>query len=153
MKKSAGVLLHRIRNKKTEVLLVHPGGPFWAKKDEGAWSLPKGEFVDAEDPLEAAKREFFEETGLKAEGNFLELNPIRQRSGKMVYAWAVEQDLDVSDIKSNTCRIEWPPRSGRQIDIPEVDRAEWFDIDTALQKIMPHQDGFIQQLLDILDHK
>ena len=144
---SAGLLLYR--NKRPgalEVLLVHPGGPFWARKDEGSWSIPKGEFEAGADALEAARREFLEETGSRIEGAFVALAPLRQPSGKLVYAWAVEGDLDTSSIRSNTFSIEWPPRSGRQQEFPEIDRAAWFDIAAARQKILAGQRGFLDEL-------
>jgi predicted NUDIX family NTP pyrophosphohydrolase len=133
-KKSAGLLLFR-RRERLEVLLVHPGGPLWARKDEGAWSIPKGELDADEDPLAAARREFKEELGSSATGDFVTLAPIRQASGKLVYAWAVEADFDTATFTSGTFSMEWPPRSGRQQEFPEVDRAEWFTIDEAKRKI------------------
>ncbi len=133
-KKSAGLLLFR-RREGLEVLLVHPGGPLWAKKDEGAWSIPKGEIDADEDPLAAARREFEEELGSSVSGDFVTLAPIRQASGKLVYAWAVEADFDTATFTSGTFSMEWPPRSGRQQEFPEVDRAEWFTIDEAKRKI------------------
>lgn len=144
---SAGLLLYRNnRPGALEVLLVHPGGPFWARKDEGAWSIPKGEFEAGADALEAARREFLEETGSRIEGAFVALTPLRQPSGKLVYAWAVEGNLDTSSIRSNTFSIEWPPRSGRQQEFPEIDRAAWFDIAAARQKILAGQRGFLDEL-------
>ena len=133
-KKSAGLLLFR-RREGLEVLLVHPGGPLWAKKDEGAWSIPKGEIDTNENPLAAARREFEEELGSSVSGDFVTLAPIRQASGKLVYAWAVEADFDTATFTSGTFSMEWPPRSGRQQEFPEVDRAEWFTIDEAKRKI------------------
>ena len=133
-KKSAGLLLFR-RREGLEVLLVHPGGPLWAKKDEGAWSIPKGEIDADEDPLAAARREFEEELGSPVTGDFVTLAPIRQASGKLVYAWAVEADFDTATFASGTFSMEWPPRSGREQEFPEVDRAEWFTIDEAKRKI------------------
>src|SRR5262245_64720215 len=124
-KTSAGLLMYRFRNGATEVFLVHPGGPFWAKKDLGCWSIPKGEFIAGEDPLAAAAREFQEETGCPAPGPFTPLSPVKQGSGKIVYAWACEGDCDADRIKSNTFSAEWPPHSGRQQEFPEVDRAAW----------------------------
>ena len=122
-KNSAGLLLYRFRDGNLEVFLVHPGGPFWAKKDLGVWSIPKGEIDEGEEPLGAARREFEEETGFSPEGTFRELTPVRQRSGKIVHAWAVEGDCDPTALRSNTFTLEWPPRSGRMQEIPEVDRA------------------------------
>jgi len=123
---SAGLLMYRHRGGILQVFLVHPGGPYWAKKDLGSWSIPKGEFTPDEDPLEAAKREFEEETGFSASGPFSPLTPIKQPSGKIVQAWAFEGDGDPSAIKSNTFSMEWPPRSGKYQEFPEVDRAGWF---------------------------
>ncbi len=145
--------MFRRRGGIVEVLLAHPGGPFWAKKDLGAWSIPKGEFDPNEDPLEAAKREFEEETGLPASGQFIPLAPIKQPGGKIVYAWAFEGDCDVSAIISNTFSIEWPPRSGRQQSFPEIDRAQWFSFDAAREKITKGQSGFIEELQRILDEE
>src|SRR5688572_24898973 len=132
---SAGLLLFRRTSAGVEVLLVHPGGPLWAKKDEGAWSIPKGEIDAGEEPLAAARREFEEELGFPVSGNFVELPPIRQAGGKVVYAWAVESDFDPATLTSGPFTMEWPPRSGRQQQFPEVDRAEWFTIDDAKRKI------------------
>ena len=149
-KKSAGILLYRRVNTAPEVLLVHPGGPFWKNKDIGAWSVPKGEFADDEQPLIAAVREFKEELGIDVSGDFIELIPQKQKSGKIVYAWALEQDTDVDDIVSNTFELEWPPRSGKMIEIPEVDRAGWFSMDEAKLKIIPGQIPIIENLERIL---
>jgi predicted NUDIX family NTP pyrophosphohydrolase len=143
---SAGVLLYRRRDGVPEVFLVHPGGPFWAKKDEGAWSIPKGEFDPSEDALTAAKREFEEETGLVVEGEFRPLKPIRQAGGKLVHAFALEGDLDPKAIHSNTFEMEWPPRSGRRQAFPEVDRAAWFPLDVAREKIHKGQVGLLDAL-------
>jgi predicted NUDIX family NTP pyrophosphohydrolase len=134
-KKSAGLLLFRRMSDRVEVLLVHPGGPLWSKKDEGAWSIPKGELDPDEDPLAAARREFEEELGAPVSGEFIALTPVRQASGKLVYAWAVEGDFDPMTLTSSPFSMEWPPRSGRQQSFPEVDRAEWFTIDEAKRKI------------------
>jgi predicted NUDIX family NTP pyrophosphohydrolase len=150
MKKSSGLLLYREVSGPLEVLLVHPGGPFWAKKDEGAWSIPKGELEADEDPLSAAKREFTEETGFTPEGETIRLEPIRQASGKLVYAWALEADFDPAGLKSNNFSLEWPPKSGRHQEFPEVDRAAWFTLDEARQKISKGQVGFLDQLRDKL---
>ena len=128
---------------------MHPGGPFWAKKDAGAWSIPKGEF-ETEQPLVAAMREFEEETGLKISGDFIELKPVKQKGGKIVYAWAVEADFDASDIQSNMFKLEWPPKSGVIREFPEVDRAAWFDLETARLKILASQAGLIEQLQEFL---
>jgi predicted NUDIX family NTP pyrophosphohydrolase len=146
-KKSAGLLLYRRRNSTLEVFLVHPGGPFWAKKDDGAWSIPKGEIAEDEDPLKAAKREFHEETGVQMDGEFIALTPVKQAGGKTVYAWAVEADCDAGAIKSNTFSMEWPPRSGKKQEFPEVDRASWFSLDEAKKKILKGQLSFMDELL------
>ena len=138
-KMSAGLLMYRWRDQQLEVLLVHPGGPFWARKDDGAWTIPKGEIGEGEDPLLAARREVAEETGATPDGEFLPLTPVRQAGGKIVQAWAVEGDLDPADIKSNTFEIEWPPRSGRRRAFPEIDRAAWFSIPAARTKILRGQ--------------
>ncbi len=147
MNESAGVLLYRRRSDRLEVLLVHPGGPFWAGKDEGAWSIPKGEFDVDESAEAAAIREFAEETGstLNADG-LMPLGSVRQRGGKVVHAWAAEGDLDVADIRSNAFSIEWPPRSGRYQEFPEIDRAEWFDLDSAGRKLNAAQSRFLERL-------
>lgn len=146
VKQSAGLLLFRRRESGLDVFLVHPGGPFWAKKDAGAWSIPKGEFLDGEDPLAAAQRELTEETGWRAAGAFLPLGSIRQSGGKTVQAWALEQDGDAAAIVSNTFEIEWPPRSGRKATFPEVDRAGWFPLEAAAAKINASQAEFLQRL-------
>jgi predicted NUDIX family NTP pyrophosphohydrolase len=132
LKKSAGILMYRRTGSSSiEVFLIHPGGPFWAKKDASAWSIPKGEINEGEDPLAAARREFMEETGFKAGEDFIELEPIRQKGGKMVFAWAVEGSIDADAIQSNMFSMEWPPRSGRQTEFPEADKAGWFSPDQA----------------------
>jgi predicted NUDIX family NTP pyrophosphohydrolase len=143
---SAGLLLFRRTPAGVEVLLVHPGGPLWAKKDEGAWSIPKGEIDAGEDPLAAARREFEEELGAPVAGEFIALAPIRQASGKVVRAWAVEGDFDPATLTSGMFSMEWPPRSGRQQEFPEVDRAEWFSIDDASRKINKAQIELLNQL-------
>jgi predicted NUDIX family NTP pyrophosphohydrolase len=148
-KRSAGILLHRRGENGLEVLLVHPGGPFWAKKDLGAWSIPKGEHDDAEQALECALREFEEETGTRpAEGELDDLGTVRQKSGKVVQAWALEGDLDADAIRSNTFTMEWPPRSGANSEFPEVDRAAWFGLDAARVRINPAQVAFLDRLHD-----
>ncbi len=129
-----------------EVLLVHPGGPFWAKKDLGAWSIPKGEYNEEEQPLEAAIREFSEETGFDAAGPFQELGSVKQTGGKIVTAWAFQGDCDPATIKSNVCRMEWPPRSGRQIEFPEVDRGRWFTLQEANEYILKAQAPLLKVL-------
>jgi len=149
-KKSAGLLMYRWRRGVPEVLLVHPGGPFWAKKDEGSWSIPKGEYEPGEDPLEVAKREFQEETGYQATGEFIPLTPRKQPSGKVITAWAFEGDCDASAVKSNTFSMEWPPRSGKQKEFPEIDRAGWFTIQMGKGKILKGQAGFFEELEQIL---
>jgi predicted NUDIX family NTP pyrophosphohydrolase len=149
-KKSAGVLLYRRRGALLEVFLVHPGGPFWAKKDDGSWSIPKGEYEAGDDALEAAKREFREETGFTADGEFVPLTPLEQASGKLVSAWAVEGDADPSKLRSNTFRLEWPPRSGARQEFPEVDRGGWFDLETARRKLLPGQLPLLTELTSIL---
>jgi len=148
MKKSAGILLYRKTNKHLEVLLVHPGGPFWKNKDTGVWSVPKGEFTE-EEPLAAAIREFEEEMGTPLAGNFEELGSVTQKSGKIVYAWAAEGELDTGKIKSNLFEMEWPPRSGKKAFFPEVDKAGWFSIGDAKQKIIAGQVPFLDELLNI----
>ena len=145
-KRSAGLLMYRRHNRELEVFLVHPGGPFWAKKDLGAWSISKGEYVEGELPLEAARREFEEETGFAATGDFLELGVVQQAGGKVVMAWAFEGDCDPSKLISNRCEIEWPPRSGRKIEIPEVDRGSWFSIAEARERILKSQAPFLDRL-------
>ncbi|MBV9310473.1 MAG: NUDIX domain-containing protein [Solirubrobacterales bacterium] len=144
---SAGILLHRDGRDGREVLLVHPGGPYWARKDDGAWSIPKGEYEPGEEPLAAAKREFEEELGTAApDGEADDLGEIRQRSGKLVHAYALRGDLDPTQIESNTCELEWPPRSGKLIEIPEVDRAGWFSLAQAQQKIIAAQQPLLERL-------
>ena len=148
-KLSAGILLYRIKNKKPEVFLCHPGGPFYKKKDDGVWSIPKGEFGDAEEPMAAAKREFEEETGQKIEGHLIPLKPIRYKDGrKIVYAWAVEGEIDIEKIRSNLFQLEWPPKSGKYIDVPEVDKGGWFDIASARQKILPTLASLLDDFLE-----
>jgi predicted NUDIX family NTP pyrophosphohydrolase len=145
-KQSAGLLVYRRRAGAIEVFLVHPGGPFWKNKDDGAWSIPKGEFTADEDPLAAAQREFHEETGLQIAGDFAQLSPIKQRGGKTVHAWRVEADFNAAAIISNTFLVEWPPRSGKQQEFPEVDRAGWFDLESAALKINEGQRPLLAQL-------
>jgi predicted NUDIX family NTP pyrophosphohydrolase len=145
-KRSAGLLLYRWHGETLEVFLVHPGGPFWAKKDLCAWSIPKGEYGEGEEPLSAARREFQEETGFAAPQNAIELGEVKQAGGKIVTAWAAEGDCDPAKIVSNRCQVEWPPRSGRMIDIPEVDRAGWFSLDEARERILKSQQPFLDRL-------
>lgn len=147
MRKSAGILLFRRTNKFIEFFLVHPGGPFWKGKDKGAWSIPKGEFVDGEEPLSAAKREFEEETGQKIDGEFIALKTIQQKGGKLVYAWAVEGDMDAKNIISNTFKQEWPYKSGKWIIAAEVDKAGWFGEEEAKEKINAAQVALIEDLI------
>ena len=148
---SAGLILFRHANQRFEVLLVHPGGPFWARKDLGAWSIPKGELAGDEDPLAAAVREVREELGVEVTGEFLPLTPVRQAGGKTVHAWAVRFDLDPASVRSNTFEMEWPPRSGRRQTFPEVDRAGWFDLATARRKILKSQASVLDELDRLLD--
>ncbi len=149
-KTSAGIVLYRRRGEALEVFLVHPGGPFWAKKDLGAWSIPKGELAEGEDPLEAARREFAEETGLAIGGDFHALQPLEQRSGKTILAWAVEGDCDPEELRSNVFEMEWPPRSGQRRTFPEVDRAAWFCLAEARERIIAGQAPFLDQLIELL---
>jgi predicted NUDIX family NTP pyrophosphohydrolase len=150
-RQSAGLLPFRRRAGGLEVFLVHPGGPFWAKKDQGAWSIPKGEYEPGEDPLAAARREFAEETGIVPEGEFIPLSARRQPSGKVVHAWAFESDCDPAAIVSNTFIQEWPPGSGRLQAFPEVDRAAWFPLDLAKRKLVSGQVGIVEELADLLE--
>jgi predicted NUDIX family NTP pyrophosphohydrolase len=145
-KQSAGILLYRLAGDELQVFLVHPGGPFFKNKDDGSWSIPKGEFAGDEDPLDAGRREFLEETGQTIDGDFIRLTPIRQKGGKTVYAWAVEGDIDHESIVSNLFEIEWPPRSGRKQTFPEIDRAGWFDLETAKKKINTAQVDIVNEL-------
>ncbi len=147
-KKSAGILLYRVKDKTPEVFLVHPGGPFSARKDAGSWSIPKGEFTDKEDALTAARREFLEETGTTLSGDFIELKPITQKSGKIVYAWAIEGDFDPEELISNSFEMEWPPGSGKRQTFPETDRGEWFNIATGKEKINHAQSDLIDELIE-----
>lgn len=149
-RRSAGILLHRRRAGAIEVFLVHPGGPFWKNRDAGAWSIPKGEYGEDEDALDAAKREFAEETGFPFAGTPVPLEPVRQRSGKLVHAWAVEGDCDAAAVRSNLFSMEWPPRSGRTAEFPEVDRAAWFALDEARARILPAQAPLLDQLQALL---
>ena len=148
---SAGLMMYRKSGSSVEIFLVHPGGPFWARKEQGAWSIPKGLVEPGEDKLEAAKREFSEETSVVPSGPFIELGQIRQRSGKEVYAWAFEGKCDPPSIKSNTFALEWPPRSGRMSEFPEIDRGEFFAVAEALRKINPQQAEFVNRLYDRLE--
>jgi predicted NUDIX family NTP pyrophosphohydrolase len=145
-KTSAGLLLYRRRDGRLEVLLVHPGGPFFARRDDGVWSIPKGEVEPGESLLDAARREFEEETGVRVQGPFVELPPVRQAGGKVVHAWAVEGDCDPAALRSDTFTLEWPPRSGRTATFPEVDRAAFFDLAVARRKIHPAQAVWLDAL-------
>jgi predicted NUDIX family NTP pyrophosphohydrolase len=149
-KRSAGLLMYRWKDRQPELFLVHPGGPFWARKDAGAWSIPKGLYEEGEDPLAAAKREFEEETGCMPRGRFFELGAFKQPSGKQIFAWAVEGDCDLSNFKSNLFAMEWPPKSGRMQDFPEVDRAAWFRPHQAMRKIVRGQLPILTALLERL---
>jgi predicted NUDIX family NTP pyrophosphohydrolase len=152
-KQSAGILLYRHKSTHTEFFLVHPGGPFFAKKDLGSWSIPKGEFTHEEEALTAAKREFEEELGTKPKGEFIALTPVKQSSGKLVHAWAIEGDIDPATITSNTFEIEWPPKSGKKQSFPEIDKGQWFTASLAKEKINKAQAAFIDQLIEILNKK
>jgi predicted NUDIX family NTP pyrophosphohydrolase len=146
MKKSAGILLYKFSDGKLLVFLVHPGGPFWKNKDAGSWSIPKGEFTDDEDPLRAAIREFEEETGTKLTGDFTALEPVQLKSGKTVWAWALECDLDPELLTSNDFEMEWPPKSGKMLRFPEIDKGAWLTVEEARMKINGAQSDFIDQL-------
>lgn len=147
-KLSAGLIPYRVRGKEVEVFLVHPGGPFWAKKDQGSWSIPKGEYSQEEEALDVAKREFWEETGFHAIGNFVELGSVKQPSGKLIHAWAFEGDFDEGNLVSNTFTMEWPRGSGTMREFPEVDRAGWFSIREAEMKILKGQVELLRRLCD-----
>lgn len=148
---AAGLVMYRIREGRLQVLLVHPGGPYFAKKDEGVWSIPKGQPERGEDLLQTACREFEEETGIMPNGKFIPLRPIRQKGGKIVHAWAFEGDCDVAVIQSNFFRLEWPPGSGRQVEFPEIDRAEFFKMKLAKRKLKAAQIPLIEQLQEIVE--
>jgi predicted NUDIX family NTP pyrophosphohydrolase len=150
-RRSAGILLHRVAHGAPEVLLVHPGGPFWARRDAGAWSIPKGEYEDGEDPRACALREFEEELGIALPpGELVELGSVKQKGGKVVSAWAAEGDLDADSVHSNTFTMEWPPRSGHSTEFPEIDRAEWFGVEEAREKLVAAQTEFLDRLLERL---
>jgi len=149
-KRSAGLLLYRVADDGVSVLLAHPGGPFWARKDLGAWTIPKGEYPATEEPLAAARREFEEETGARPAGNFRPLGELTQPGRKLVSAWAVASDFDPAALVSNTFELEWPPRSNRKARFPEIDRVQWFSLDDARQKILPGQRAFIDRLEQLL---
>ena len=148
--KSAGILVYKFRKGQPQVFLVHPGGPFWAKKDKGAWSIPKGICEGNETSIDAAKREFKEETGFDINGKFIDLGEIRQSSGKIVHVWAVQGNVDPKRIKSNTFKLEWPKGSGKIKEFPEIDRGEWFPVEIAKEKIVKGQKGFLDRLLEKL---
>ena len=152
-KQSAGILLYKLEQKELRVLLVHPGGPFWTNKDEGAWTIPKGELDENEDELSAAIREFKEETGISLSGQFIALTPVKQKSGKLIVAWALEGDMNPAKLTSNTFEVEWPPRSGKKKSFPEIDKAEWFTPQNAVQKINPAQVALITELEEKLQKK
>jgi len=155
-KKSAGILWYHVKNDVLQVFLVHPGGPFWRNKNAGTWSIPKGEFQEGEDPLQAAKREMQEETGIDPDieglrsSEFLQLSPVRQKSGKIIYAWAAQGDFDTSQLTSNTFELEWPPKSGKKGTFPEVDKGEWLTIEEAKKRILAYQLPLIIQLEEII---
>ena len=150
-KRSAGILLYRVMRGAPEVLLVHPGGPYWARKDIGAWSVPKGEYDPGADPIRVALTEFEEETGAALPpGELIDLGSVKQKGGKVVSAWAAEGDLDADAVRSNTFTMEWPPRSGRTVEFPEIDRAGWFGVDAAREKLVAAQAEFLDRLLERL---
>lgn len=151
IRRSAGILLYRFAGRTAEVFLVHPGGPYWTRKDAGAWTIPKGEIGVGEEALDAAKREFQEETGLPIAGEFIPLRRCRQSGGKVIQAWAVEGDADASAVRSNTFSMEWPPRSGKQQEFPEVDRGAWFSLAAAREKLNAGQHGFLDELQAMLE--
>jgi len=150
VKKSAGLLMYRFKDGVLQVFLVHPGGPYWSNKDDGAWSIPKGIIDPGEDPLSAANREFQEETGISPDGTFIALTPLKQPSGKIIYAWAFEGECDPAIIRSNTFSMEWPPHSGEMREFYEIDRGQWFPSDVAKTKIIKGQRGFIEELERLL---
>ena len=153
MKKSAGILLYKFSDETLLIFLVHPGGPFWKNKDLESWSIPKGEFSDDEEALAAAVREFEEETGTAVSGDFTALSPVKMKSGKIIYAFAIEGDIDIETIKSNDFEMEWPPKSGKLQKIPEVDRGEWFPVAVAIQKVNPAQVPLIIELQEIIGRR
>lgn len=152
-KKSAGILFYRFQNGWLQVFLVHPGGPFWKNKDDGAWSIPKGEFTQEENALDAARREFEEETGMALAGNFVELGSVKQKSGKIIFAWALKGNINPEHIRSNTFEMEWPPHSGKKQEFPEIDKAHWFTIAEAKEKINPGQVKLIEELTGLIKEK
>lgn len=146
-KQSAGILPYKFVKKQIFFFIAHPGGPFYKKKDNGFWGIVKGEFDDKEEPLAAAIREFKEETTIEIKGDFLPLTPLKQKSGKLVYIWAIEYDFPIANIQSNTFQLEWPPKSGKMAEFPELDKFEWFDVDTTIVKLLPGQVPFVYELL------
>jgi predicted NUDIX family NTP pyrophosphohydrolase len=152
-KQAAGILLYRRGRSGIEVLLAHPGGPLWARKDAGAWTMPKGQFTEDELPLNAARREFEEEMGTAPSGDFQPLGAIRQPSGKIIHAWSAESDFDATTVTSNLFEMEWPPRSGLKGEFPEVDRAAWFSIEEARHKIIKGQAPFLERLLALVEER
>jgi len=152
-KNSAGLLMYRVRNNQLEVLLVHLGGPFWARKDKGAWFIPKGEIEPGEDEFAAAKREFKEETGIEPSGEFTALGTIKHKGGKIVHAWAFEGDCDPSSVRSNTFTLEWPPRSGKRQEFPEVDKAQFLSVEQAQAKMSPGEFELVDRLQNILTQR
>lgn len=149
-KQSAGILPYKFVKKQLYFFIAHPGGPFYRKKDNGFWSIVKGEMDEGEEPLAAAIREFREETGIDIDGNFLQLTPRKQKSGKLVHVWAVEADFPTGHIQSNTFQLEWPPKSGKMIDVPELDKFEWFDVQTTMVKLMPVHVGFVEEVMEMV---
>lgn len=149
-KQSAGILPYKLVKKQLFFFIAHPGGPFFRNKDDGHWSIVKGELEEGEEPFTGAIREFKEETGLAIEGDFIELTPIKQKSGKLVHAWAIETDFSTENIQSNTFTIEWPPKSGKQVAFPELDKFEWFDMEMAMRKLLPAQVGLVVELVELL---
>jgi predicted NUDIX family NTP pyrophosphohydrolase len=150
-KQAAGILVYRKKKNRLEVFLCHPGGPLYKNRDAGVWQIPKGEFELDEDPFKAAKREFKEETGQEIDGEFTKLTPIKYKTGKIVYAWAVEGNVAEGEVKSNLFSMEWPPKSGKQAEFPEVDRGEWFEVEEARKKILPALIPFIVEVAEMLN--
>lgn len=151
IKQSAGICMYRFQHQVLQVLLAHPGGPYWAKKDIGSWTIPKGEIEESEKPVQAALREFNEEIGIEVIGKLILLTPVKQKAGKIIHAWAVEGDPDISDMRSQIFEIEWPPRSGKKALFPEIDKAEWFNIEEARQKIISGQLPLLEELISLLN--
>jgi len=151
-KQSAGILPYKFEKGQLFFFIAHPGGPFYRKKDDGFWTIVKGELDEGEEPLAAAIREFKEETSIKITGEFLPLTPLKQKSGKLVHVWAIETDFNTENIKSNTFQLEWPPKSGKMIDVPELDKFEWFDVDTTVRKLLPGQVGFVEEVMEKINN-